>query len=170
MEFEQVYTDNYMLILKYVLKKVNNYSLAEDLTSDIFFKAFKNYDRYDPEKASVKTWLFRITENHLKNYYRDRKVFSDINDESITEGENEDLMLQAALLQEFRDILADAFEYLSEKQRRVIILKYFYNKKSNEIAVTLNTTAGNVRIISKRALERLSDFFKNKKIKPEDYI
>ena len=79
-------------------------------------------------------------------------------------------MLQAALLQEFRDILADAFEYLSEKQRRVIILKYFYNKKSNEIAVTLNTTAGNVRIISKRALERLSDFFKNKKIKPEDYI
>lgn len=169
-EFEQIYRDYYMLVYKYIFKKINNTNLTEDLTSDIFFKAFQNYENYNSDRASVKTWLFKITENRLKNYYRDKKITVDINDEDNISTSTGDIMLEAALLQECRDTLADALDTLSEKYRKAIILKFFYDKTTEEIALELNTTAGNVRIISMRALKKLSQYFLSRNLKLEDYI
>ena len=168
--FEQVYRDYYLLVYKYIFKKINNTSIAEDLTSDIFFRAFQNYENYDSEKASIKTWLFKISENRLKNYYRDKKITVDINSEDILIATPDNIMLEAALLQECRNTLAEALNMLSDKYRKIIVLKFFYNRTTEEIASELNTTAGNVRIISMRALQKLSKYFLDKGLKLEDCI
>ncbi len=169
-EFEQVYRDYYLLVYKYIFKKTNNASVAEDLASDIFFRAFQGYGTYDSKKASVKTWLFKITENRLKNYYRDRKNTVDIKDDVAADIGSDNIMLEAALLQECRNTLAEALNTLSEKYRKIIVLKFFYNRTTEEIASELNTTTGNVRIISMRALQKLSKYFIDKGLKLEDYI
>ncbi len=169
-DFEQVYRDYYTPVYRYVFKKINNSSTAEDITSDIFFKAFKCYSSYDSSKASVKTWLFKITENRLKNYYRDRKVTVDIDNEELASDSADSIMLDAASLQECRNTIADALNTLSERYRRAIVLKFFYNMSTSEIASELNTTAGNVRVISMRALQKLSEYFADRGFKPEDYI
>lgn len=140
------------------------------MTGDIFFRAFQNYENYDCEKASVKTWLFKITENRLKNYYRDRKNTVDIDDEDRLLTSMDDIMFEAAMLQECRNVLADALNALPEKYRKTIILKFFYDRTTEEIANILNTTVGNVRIISMRALKKLSQYCLSKNLKLEDYI
>ena len=76
--FQEIYEEFYQKVLSYIRSRVGDAYTAEDLTSDVFFKCYKNIDRYDPEKAAVSTWVFTITNNTLKNHYRDTKPTSSI--------------------------------------------------------------------------------------------
>ena len=50
--------------------RVNDRSDAEDLCQDVFEKAFRAADRYDPSRSAPGTWLYAITRNTVINYYR----------------------------------------------------------------------------------------------------
>ena len=65
--FEEIYRDFKDKVESYIRARVNDHHVAEDLTSDVFFKCYKNIERYDPEKAAVSTWVFTIVNNTLKN-------------------------------------------------------------------------------------------------------
>jgi RNA polymerase sigma-70 factor (ECF subfamily) len=170
--FEDVYVEYYTTVFKYICGKINDYTTAEDLTCDVFYKALKNYGNYNSDLASVKTWLFKITVNHLKNYFRDKKVNYDIDEhiDDIKMITYKDDMAENAFLQECRNILAEGLDSVPEKNRKVIILKYFYNKTSAEIASELNISEGNVRVLTMRTLQKIAKHFKSKGIRLEDYI
>ena len=87
--FEKFYEANVDRIYRYVFFRVGqNQEIAQDLTSEIFIKALNAFERYD-EKVSRSSWIYTIAHNHLANYYRDRKVASDIEDVAYClEGEN----------------------------------------------------------------------------------
>jgi len=156
--FDDIYINYYTLIYKYIYKRINNHEISESLVSDVFYRTFKNYDTYNPECASVKTWLFCITNNVLKNYYRDKRIINAIDEfENSLEFVNEDIMEESIYLQECRDALAKAIEGLSERNKSIIIMKYFENKSAGQIADELGITPGNVRICAMRALKKLSE-------------
>ncbi len=48
------------------LRTVGNPALAEDVTHDVFLKAFRNLDQFRGE-SSLRTWLYRVTINHCRN-------------------------------------------------------------------------------------------------------
>lgn len=50
---------------------------------DTFAVCFQKFDSFDPAKASFGTWLYAIANNKLKNYYRDHKIFDEI-DETLS--------------------------------------------------------------------------------------
>ena len=74
-------------------------------------------------------------------------------------GSGEDDMLAAEEIKEMRDVLADGLLTLPEKKRQIVILKYFKNKKANEIAQIMGMTPVNVRVQLSRALEKLKQYF-----------
>ena len=43
---------------------------AEDVVQESFVYAFKNLHRFDPERASFKTWLYTIAISRCRNVYR----------------------------------------------------------------------------------------------------
>ena len=45
---------------------------AEDLTQETFERAFRAWGRFDPARASVRTWLLAIARNLLIDHYRSR--------------------------------------------------------------------------------------------------
>src|SRR5688572_30079547 len=47
--------------------------LAEDLTAEVFLRALKAYDRFNPSSGSPRPWLFRIAQNALRDYHRQTK-------------------------------------------------------------------------------------------------
>ena len=53
--FEEVYEQNFKYVYNVVYMRVMHKETAEDITGDVFVKAWKNYERYDPEIASVLT-------------------------------------------------------------------------------------------------------------------
>jgi len=69
-DFAAVYDMYYGRIFKYAYSLLLNREDAEDVTADTFLAAYANYDRYDPGRASVATWLTRIAHNRAVNFLR----------------------------------------------------------------------------------------------------
>jgi len=56
-----------------------------------------------------------------------------------------------------RERLVSCLERLPERERSVILTSFFESKDADEVGRALNLTAGNVRVIRHRAMERLRD-------------
>ncbi|MCQ2434202.1 MAG: sigma-70 family RNA polymerase sigma factor [Oscillospiraceae bacterium] len=165
--FEQYYQQHYKQIYDYIYRHVLNAHTAEDLAMDSFFAAFQKLETFDPEKASFGTWLYVIVNNKLKNCYRDKKISVDIDDCVIPLESFEDSVIAAEYLTGMRKALADALEVLPEKQQEIVVMRYFKNLNSTEIAEQLGMTAGNVRVTLNRSMAKLKEYFEAHNIRWE---
>ena len=165
MTFEELYNGYYAKVLRYLCSHTDNVQDAEDLANNAFFICYKKYDTYDCNKASRVTWLYVIVNNLLKNYYRDKKkaLSLDDPDANITPAYNDE-MERAAELLESRKLLAQALDTLDEEKKQIVILKYFHDKSSKEIAQIMGHSEGNVRVILNRSLKKLNEYFKSRNI------
>ncbi|MGE7998130.1 sigma-70 family RNA polymerase sigma factor [Lysinibacillus sp. NPDC093190] len=66
---EELMTDYGQTVLQLVYTYVHDTALAEDLTQEVFIKCYKALSTYQGH-ASLKTWLWRIAINHLKDYIK----------------------------------------------------------------------------------------------------
>ena len=161
MSFEQVYDRYYFDVLRFFIKRTENRQEAEDLTGDVFLYCYKNYDRYDPQKSAISTWLFLVAKSMLKTYYRDKKQHLDITDfEEWLLADDNDLS-RAVYLEQLRDLLAEQIKCLPEKYQQAVIMRFFQEKEFPEIAQALNTSQGNVRVILSRAVAKLKESMGN---------
>lgn len=158
--FEQFYNLNYNKVYRHIVKKIGNLHDAEDIASEVFIYCYRHFESYDPNKASLGTWLYLVTNSRIKNYYRDKK--QGISIESLDES-LEDVDAGPEELAEFehcREWLAEALKSLPEQSRRVVILKYFYGLSANEIASETGITSSYVRTMLSRALDKLEENYK----------
>lgn len=161
--YEEFYTENQPRVLRYVRGKLDSPEDAEDLVSAVFTYCFEHYGEYDPEKSAITTWLYLIVNSRVKNYYRDHgsSRYADYETVSqVMEDQNIDLD-QGVYLEQLRSRLMRAIDRLPERQRQIVLLSYFQNASSEEIAKKLGTTPGNVRVLLSRALKKLSAEYEN---------
>lgn len=59
-------------IYVFAYKQTFDKELAMDLTQEIFINVLRSYDRYDANKASLRTWIYRIASNRIIDYRRSR--------------------------------------------------------------------------------------------------
>ena len=155
--FEQLYRRYWSALLFYAQRKVGSREEAEDLVADTFAYCLEHYDRYDPEKSAVSTWLYLVLNSRIKNYYRDRKETVDIGAlEGVLESEGEELE-QSIWLEQLRAAMTQAIGKLPERQQQAVILRYFKEKSSAEIGEILGITPGNARVLLSRALDKLQE-------------
>lgn len=167
LEFETYYRKYYPQVYGYIVKKVLSEEAAEDLTMDVFYSVWDKFASFDQSKATFQTWLYVIVNNKLKNFYRDRKENVEL-DDSIAEEDNQvDEVVEAMQLQYLRDQLYIALEELNELQRKVVICKYFHNMNASDIAYQTGLSPGNVRIVLKRALDKVRNYFNKNNIRWE---
>lgn len=162
--FETLYEQYFDQIVRYLAKRLGNIQDAEDLAGDVFLYCYKNYDQYDPERSAVSTWLYLVVNSRLKNHYRDRRDSADISElaESLF-AEHVD-MERAVYLEQLRDFLAGGLERLPERQRDIVVMRYFRQMEFADIAAELGITAGNARVILSRALEKLGKELQDSKL------
>lgn len=158
-EFERLFNQYYLQVYKYIYKKTLDSYSSEDLAMDAFVSCWEKFDAFDPMKASFQTWLYVIANNKLKNYYRDKKDFDELSETVVATGDSQDELNEAIHLAEMREHLASAIAELNESQRKIVILKYFGDKKSTDIAEMIGLSPGNVRIQLMRSLEKLRNYF-----------
>ncbi|MHB8159997.1 MAG: RNA polymerase sigma factor [Thermoleophilia bacterium] len=79
-QFDEVYRAYLRPVYAFVAFRVGNRAAAEDITSQVFEKAWRGYPRFDPRKAAISTWLFTIARNSLTDHYRSagRKTDDDV--------------------------------------------------------------------------------------------
>ena len=131
--------------------KVNNEAVAQDLTSDVFVKVCAKLDTFDGNKASVSTWIYRIAQNTVIDYYRTRKVYAEVPEEIPYEGEIDDDLLNDEMLTE----LAEALKQLPERDRDLIILHYYRGMTLKEAAERIGMSYSNAKLVHNKSLVTL---------------
>lgn len=127
---------------------------AEDLTQATFERAAHAYTRYDPKRASVKTWLLAIAHNLLIDHYRRESLREHAPLEDIHEGQIGSVSGPEEQLGISPD-LARALAELSDREREVIALRFGAELTGPEIAELLELQLANVQQIASRALRKL---------------
>jgi RNA polymerase sigma-70 factor (ECF subfamily) len=142
-------------VYHYAYSKLGSHSEAEDLVSDIFVKILKGIDTYDPCKAGYSTWIYTIARNTVCNYLRGKGRWSTGLDE-ICEVQDSSLLPEEVLLRnENLDRLAELLESLPERERDIIILRFYNNYTPQQIAELVGVGYSNVKVIQMRVLSRL---------------
>lgn len=86
-DFDKIYGDYFKEVYKFVLTLCQNYSLAEEITQETFFKALKNISKFD-EKCKIQTWLCKIAKNTCFDYLKKNNLKEDCLFEIIPSKEN----------------------------------------------------------------------------------
>lgn len=153
--FEEIYKEYNKRIISYIRRRISSQEDAEELAGDIFLNLYKSRELYKEEKSSLETWLFVITNNRLKNYYRDKKDEILIDKIDLSNLPCEVSAEEAVLLKQRKEDILWALQRLLDRERSILIKKYYQGKSSKVIARELDITAGNVRVITKRSLHKL---------------
>ena len=154
-DFSDVYEENFRGIYNYVYARILHREQAEDLVSEVFMKAMTHYDSFDPERASVKTWLANIARNTLIDEFRKTRraqVFSLDADTNYVEPCEEDdyPVLQDPVNREAAAILRQ----LNENERELIAMIYYQNLSNPEIGEILGINAKAVSERHRRLLAK----------------
>ena len=153
---EHLVQNNRSALLAFLQRHVANREDAEDLLQDVFLACYRHKDSFDPERCSETAWLFVIAKNRLKQYYRDQKPVSSLEELADNGQEPADWSAQeAASLMECRDLVAKLLLTLDERSRTVLILRFFQELDSQQIAQRMGLSPVNVRVIQSRAIASL---------------
>ena len=128
-----------------IIRQVSNEQDAEELTQDTFLRAFSHIGSYDPERASLSTWLCRIAYRLTLDFLKRRRPFvvsmedtevwqTDINDEQL-EAElstgNEERIQRLELL----------IDDLPPDERMLLMLYYFEDRSLDECSYIMDATS-----------------------------
>lgn len=158
-------------VLAIAFKFVHNSDDAKDIYQEVFIRVYKGLKNFEM-KSEFSTWLYRIATNVcLSNKSRSKKqlyVSIDEQNESeddesvnveLADNEMDPAELMANL--DLSDIIQDAVDSLSSKQRMTFILKHYEGYKIREISDMLNCKEGTVKKYLFDAIRNL-----RKKLKP----
>jgi len=165
--FSLIFEKYYQPIFGYILRRTANVALAEDLTSQTFIKAYKNFKRFQWRNIPISAWLYKIATNEVNSYYRKKKSFSNLSLEEIKEIANdqnliEEIQRSEEELQKYQDFLKlhKKIVRLPPKYQTVITLRFFEKKKIKEIAQILGKPEGTIKAQIHRALLLLRKMLK----------
>ena len=158
LNMEEVYNTYFSMVYNYVFYKLLHKANTEDVVSQVFMKVCRHLHSFDPEKASLKTWIFRIANNTLTDFYRKQKpTVSYSHDETGLEN-----VLHIHFDQQYeqecaptRQIVLNALKQLSERDRSFVYMKYFLNITNREIARRMNMNESTVSAVLARARQKL---------------
>ncbi len=156
-QFEALYDEYYDKVFVYIARRVLHFGNAEDLTAEVFFKAFAN--PYDPRLASFSTYVFTIARNALKNYYRDTaKRQTQVSDETGFDLPDDTDLLAGLATQEEYAALQAALTELPERQYDVVYRRYYLSASFRDIGLTMGISENNARQIHFEALKKLRKY------------
>lgn len=165
-EFRIVYDEFKNLVYNLALSYVQNQADAEDITQEVFVKVHQNLERYNPEIAGLKTWIYRITINQCLDFLKSKKsgrrfgflinLFRIESNEPVVEAESYNHPGIALEDKEELDKLFRMINSLPDKQKTVIILLKIEDRSQKEVAEIMNLSVKAVESLFQRAKLSLS--------------
>lgn len=150
--FGELYTYYVTKIYRYVYYNVHSKERAEDITQEVFLKAWKAIGSCKGKEKTFSSWLYRIAHNLIIDKLRKSQKHTSHETELPEDIRDTSDRMEISLEQ--RDLLK-VIDVLSPNQRQVILMKFIENMDNREIAETMGKSTGAVRILQMRALEVL---------------
>lgn len=157
--FSRLYDLYFKKIYQFVFYRVSHKEIAEDLTEDVFIKAYSKLSGIN-SNTSFEGWLYQIARNRVIDYYRDKKQMVAL-DEIENTFSYEETVIDTLHLESRQKILLETLKKLKSDQQIVLKLKFFENLENEEIAEILGKTEGAIRVIQHRAMQKLKELLGN---------
>jgi RNA polymerase sigma-70 factor (ECF subfamily) len=157
-------------VAQIVYKLVRDRNQIEDLSQEVFIKAFHHLKDFDYEHQFA-SWLFKIANNHCIDYIRKKKlkVYSISDQTRIDEGEMEYEIPDSTyepdlnMLREQKSrLIRQAIDSLPKKYHEVIVLRHQEELSYEEIAEKTGLPVNTIKVQLFRAREMMYKFLKDK--------
>jgi len=159
-EFEMIFRNYKDMVFKTAYLMTGDAEEAEDILQDVFVKVHKSWNKFNPEKGGLYTWIHRITVNHCISNRR-RKQSVDVSLDKLEEqgfefsAANLDIPEELLMKQEESRRIWLAMNALDAKHRSVIVLRYYEGLPYEDIAQTLQVPVGTVKSRLNTAMQTL---------------
>lgn len=138
--------------------------LAEEVTEDTFFQAWRQAPRFDPARGTAKAWILTIARSRALDAWRRIPPFEElIAPEAVGNSDSQGLDTPPDLLSvvEQNHLLHSALETLDHLPRQLIALAFFRGLSHEEIATHAGLPLGTVKSHIRRAVIHLRDALLN---------
>ena len=163
--YGKLYDEYVKRIYRFVYFKISNHEEAEDITSEVFLKAW-NYLKDKKEVKSFAGLLYRIARNSVIDHYRARAakpvIISTVTsvEETIEVGDGGEWTEKLQIKLESDEILL-AIKRLKQEYQEVLTLRYVDELTIDEIAEIVGKGKIAVRVTLHRALKKLEEITKD---------
>lgn len=156
LNFEEIYAEYFPKIYNFIFYRLLSREDTEDLVSEVFFKVAKNLGRFDEGKAKLKTWIYRIAQNTLIDFYRSRKTEASLDAEETGYEPSVDFEEQLErIASPKRQALYRELQKLKERERLIVYYRFFEGYTNREIAKLLQMKESTVGTVLGRTLKKL---------------
>lgn len=165
--FESIYNEFKNLVYNLSLQYVLNTEDAQDITQEVFVKVYRQYHQYDSGKASLKTWIYRITINHCLDFLKTRKskkgmgffsaLFHPSSNEPITDVSH---INHPGIETEEKEALQNLLliiQTLPKNQMTAIILSKIEDRSQKEVAIIMNISVKALESLLQRAKQSIKN-------------
>ncbi|AZB21846.1 RNA polymerase sigma factor [Chryseobacterium manosquense] len=149
-------------VFSFVMKKVQDENVADEITVSVFSKVLAKLDLYDPN-FQFKTWILTIAQNTVIDYWRKKNRENEDSTDNFDDFKNQFARSPEELLisEEDHKQILNIIESLDFNYQEIIRLRFFEEKSIKEIADELGLTIANTKVRIMRAKKVLSELLKN---------
>lgn len=141
-------------VYRYVYYWLPSQADAEDITQEVFVRAWRSINKYKVTGAPFIAWLTTIARNLIISRYRAAKRLVPL-PEIDPPSNNSDSPEEITEMSFTRNYVRDAVLKLKGEKQKVIQMRFINEMSHEEVAIALNKTAGAIRVIQYRALKDL---------------
>ena len=153
--FADLYESYLDRVFRYFYYRVGNRQDAEDLTEQVFLRAWQAIGRYDCRGTPFSAWVFRIAHNLLVDYRRASVEYTQL-DEALRVEDDSVGPDELALRRAEAYALAKALGQLSPLEQTVVALRFVEGLDHRTVAGIVDKSETATRSIQSRALARLA--------------
>jgi RNA polymerase sigma-70 factor, ECF subfamily len=123
----------------FAFRALGDQGLAEDVVQETFVRAWRAGRRFDPDIASLRTWLFAILRNVIVDAARARSVRPGVAAPvDLAIADNIDVLMQSWVVEE-------ALRRLTDQHRRAVVEVYYQGRSAVDVAAELGVPAATIR-------------------------
>jgi RNA polymerase sigma-70 factor (ECF subfamily) len=159
--FAELYDAYLPRIYGYLVRRVDERAVAEDLTAETFERALTAIRGGSFRNEAFGGWLYRVAGNLLVDHVRRGRRYvaygprGGDEDEGVLAAVTDERALEQFTAAVDRDALSSALRDLSDQHRRVVVLRYVDGLEADELAVALGCSKGTAAVRLHRALRAM---------------
>jgi len=160
----ELYRLHVQAIYRYVYVRVNQVSVAEDITSEVFLRAIETLSNYEKRKVPFLGWLYRIAHGKVIDYYR--RMARRSGDQSFEETTLtvDDDVEQNVIDHAQHEQLLEHIQQLTDIQQQVIMMRFVQGHNLRTTAKLIGKSEGAVKGLQFRALQALAQLFEEEEM------
>lgn len=162
--FGQLYEMYHDPVYRMICMRVQNTTLAQDLTSDVFARALKASVNVQWQGKELGAWLNTIGMNRIRDHFKSKYVQSvDLDGEAGMFREDTSRSANTehvAIERAYRADILEAIRQLTEDQQQAIVLRYLEERSIGETARIMGREIGAVKALTFRATSALRRILK----------